>query len=143
MAALTTERNTGWAQLDGEITPSPLQKGAVKIFNGAMVNTDASGFLVPAADVVNHKCLGWSRDTSDTAGIADGVQRCAVGIGVAKFATTGANAITIADVGKLAYVLDDNNVVRALGTVNSIIAGRVHGVDPNDGQIYVDFRSRA
>jgi hypothetical protein len=39
-----------------------------------------------------------------------------VAAGVFKFATTGGNAITAADIGKNCFVLDDQTVVRAAGT---------------------------
>jgi len=57
-------------------------------------------------------------------------------VGVHKFATTGANAITAADLQKQCFILDDQTVVRQAGTGNAILAGTVDSIDP-DGGIWV------
>ena len=62
--------------------------------------------------------------------------KASVEAGVFKFFTTGVNAITAADVGKTCCVLDNQTVVRAAGTSNSIVAGTVDSIDP-DGGIWV------
>lgn len=99
-------------------------KGATTFYAGILVNSDASGFLVPGADTASHKCVGRSEE-GKVSKTGDGNDILRVGNGVFEFATSGANAIVQADVGRLCYVLDNQTVVKAAGTTNSVIAGKV------------------
>lgn len=139
MAALTGDRNTEWTRLDGEVTPSPGMKANTTIFNGAGVCVDANGFLVPASDTANLRTQGVAREKGVSTGLADGALRLRVGYGVFAFKTTGVNAITVADIGKLAYWLDDQTVVRAAGATNDVPAGTVEGIDPDTGEVRLDM----
>jgi hypothetical protein len=150
MAALTKERDTPTQHYD---FPQSLKvKGNVKIFNGAMVSTDATGFAVPSADVAATNCIGRANATVDTTAagplglLADGAVEIEVLVGVATYNNpAGANQLTQVDVGKLAFVLTDNEVIRTAGTANTRIAGRVTRVDvvsvPPTATI--DFRQHA
>lgn len=148
MAALTAERDTPTQHHDFPFAYA--QKGNTKIYNGSLSMTDANGFLVPAADTANCKVAGRANATSDgTAGNplgvqADGALVVEVLQGVFQYNNpVSANQLTLADLGKLAYVLTDNEVARAAGTVNSVIAGRVLAVDLVANKATIDTRVRA
>lgn len=144
MAALTRERNTPHTLIDTAPQDAPVQDNVV-IYNGALTCAEpVGGFAVPAADTANYRSLGVADETADNtiAGHTAGGIKVPYRVGIFSFDTTGVNAITQADVGKLCYVLDDHTVVRAAGTVNSIIAGRVEAIDAN-GQIWVDTRMKS
>lgn len=143
MAALTQERDTPMQHEHYDIVYS--QKGNTKIFNGGLVNTDANGYAVPAADTANHHCVGRANATSDATAagpaglLADGVGQVEVRHGVFQYDNpAGGNQLTQADVGKLAYVLTDHEVTRAAGTAQSIIAGVVVAVDVANAKATID-----
>lgn len=155
MAGLAAERDTPKRHDDYPFVY--LQKTNTKIYNGGMVNADATGYAVPAADTASHHCLGRANATRDTTAtgpdllLADGVtgtiQGVGVEVGVGAFeydnpANSG-NQLTQADVGKLCYVLSDHEVTRAAGTANSIIAGVVLSVDVTNTKAVVDFRRKS
>lgn len=154
MAALTSERDTPRRPHDSPyVFP---QKTNTKIWNGGMVNLDATGFAVPAADTANHKCQGRANATRDTTAagpdgvLADGAVGAIQGTGVEvdpdqfEFDNpAGANQLTQADVGRLGYVLTDHEVIRAAGTVNSVIAGKVMAVDVVANKAVINFRIKA
>ena len=146
MAALTLEFDAPWQQLD--FTINKLQKGNTKVFSGALVaanNTD--GYVQPAADVAGMRVEGRAQQTSDATAsgpngvLADGVGSFDVAIGVFIYDNpTGANQLTVLDIGKLAYVLSDHELIRAAGTTNSVIAGRVLAVDVTNKKVTIDTR---
>lgn len=123
MAAATQDRDTTKYSPLAEQYPYKA-KDATQFYRGILVNVDASGWLVAAADVVNHKCVGVSVEKKLSSG-GDGGTTVLVEDGVHEFATSGASALVQADVGRLAYVLDNQTVVKAAGTTNSVVAGRV------------------
>ena len=57
--------------------------------------------------------------------------------GTFEFPTTGANPILQADVGRVVFVLDDNNVVKIAGVTNNIKAGTLDSVDVESGLFWV------
>lgn len=151
MAALTAERDTPCQHHDFPFNYA--QKGNTKIFNGSLCMTDANGYLVPGADTANCKVAGRAQATGDTTvtntitpgvALADGVGNLDALNGVFQYDNpVGANQLTLADEGKLAYVLTDHELCRAAGTVNSIIAGRVLAVDLVNNKVTIDTRVRA
>lgn len=148
MAALTKERDTPTSHYDFPV--SLKMKGNTKILNGALVSTDATGFAVPAADTANTQCVGRANATVDTTAagpnglLADGAVEIEVLVGICEYNNpAGANSLTQVDVGKLAYVLSDNELARAAGTTNSRIAGRVVRVDVTNAKATIDLRQHA
>lgn len=148
MAASTIDRDSPALLLD--VALNYLQKGGTIVYDGCIAMTDASGYLVPGADTVNCKVAGRANARGDTTAsgpngvLADGVGNLDVRLGIFQFDNpTGANQLTLADMGKLAYVLTDHELIRAAGTTNSIIAGRVVGVDLVLNKVTVDMRVRA
>jgi hypothetical protein len=139
MTALTKARDTVASHFDYPI--SLAQKGAVKIWNGALVNVDANGLAVPAADVVGHRCRGRANATIDSAGLADAAVSVEVLVGIVTVNNpAGTNQLTRADLGNYAYVVDDNTVARAAGTLNAVAAGILIAVDTTGATATIDQR---
>jgi hypothetical protein len=140
MTALTQDRKT--AQLDpNSVIPQLLSFGVeaqTTIYGGAMVATDASGYAVPAS--ANTALKVWGRaerqvinTTAAGAGSAGALQ-VSVRPGTYFFNVgTGADAITIADVGLPAYAIDDNTVGLTDGGGTRPFAGVIWSV-PVAGQ---------
>ena len=99
------------------------------IYKGAIVCTNASGYLVPGADTANFNCVGIATEAADNTGGANGDLEILVYRGVAYVSTTGANAVTQANVGQDAVILDDNTIVLAAGATNDTTAGEIMAVD--------------
>jgi hypothetical protein len=140
MTALAQDRNTQRKYVERFLADDALIAANTTIYNGALVAANANGELRPAADVANVTVVGVAQQqmanpTGAAARPSNG-RRAKVAAGCFKFATTGGNALTAADIGKNAYVLDDQTVVRQAGTTNSIVAGVVDSID-SDGGIWV------
>jgi hypothetical protein len=138
MTALAQDRNTQRKYVERVVSENPLIAATTTVWNGSLVANNAAGALIPASDTAGITVLGRAsrRMVNPTGAAAAVVPAGKVEAGCYKFATTGGNALTIVDVGKNAYVLDDQTVVRAAGTTNSIIAGIVDSIDP-DGGVWV------
>ena len=138
MTALAQDRNTQRRYVERILADNAPIAANKTVWNGSLVASDATGALNPAADTAGLTVLGVAqrRMINSTGAAATVIPPAKVAAGVFKFATTGANALTAADIGKNACVLDDQTVVRAAGTTNSIVAGTVDSIDP-DGGIWV------
>lgn len=149
MAALTKERDTPSRGAADYVQPLRM-KGNTKIYAGAGVSTDATGYAVPAGDVAATQFVGRANATVDTTAagpdglLADGIKQIEVAVGIFEWNNpSGANQLTQVDVGKLAYVLTDNEFTRAAGTTNSRIGGRVYDVDVANAKVSIDTRVHA
>jgi hypothetical protein len=140
MAAATKDRNTKCKHLD-YVAQAGVEAGEV-ILGGVMVSLDTDGYLDSSTDTANHKCVGVSKRQYDNTDGADGDVKAEYDVGIFAFATTGANAIVKGDEGRLAYVLDDQTVVKAAGTTNSVVAGKVVEF-VSASEIYIDFRIKS
>lgn len=138
MTALAQDRNTQRRYVERILADDAFVAATTTVWNGSLVCANANGELRPGADVAGITFVGVAQvrmvNTSGAAAKVTPRARCAAGI--FKFATTGGNALTAADIGKGAFILDDQTVVRAAGTTNSIQAGTVDSIDP-DGGIWV------
>ncbi len=131
MAALTQDRNT--TRKAGGQAAYPVAAG-VKIYAGAMVCLNASGYAVPAADIVGLKFVGVSRQYVDNTGGANGAQTVLVWKeGVFDFEASG---MTAADVGKPVFVSDDQTV--ALSTTNAVGCGIITEVE-SATKVWIDI----
>lgn len=147
MAALTKERDTVLQGTNYDVVSLKV-KGNVKILNGSFVMTDATGYAVPGNDTAN--CFAWGRAnaTVDTTAagpkglLGDGVVEIEVQLGKHIWNNpAGANQLTQANVGGLAYLISDNEVTRKAGTsggAGNVIAGRVTRVDTVNNLATVD-----
>jgi hypothetical protein len=132
MSALTTEINT--PELPSGIYRAPLA-ASTKIFAGAIVALNNSGYAVPAADSANFRVIGRAEETVDNSGGSAADLYISVKRGVFAWANDATNACTIAHVGKKVYVKDDNSIQSVTGT-NSVVAGLMIGFE--NGEVVVD-----
>jgi exosome complex RNA-binding protein Csl4 len=101
------------------------------IFAGAMVAVNTSGYAVPASDTAGLRVVGRAEESVDNSGTAgDGALSIAVRRGV--FRWENGDTLTIADVGNLAYVEDDQTVQTAASATHDVVAGIIIDVD-SDG----------
>lgn len=105
---------------------NPLQlelkvKASAKIYKGAMVVTDATGYALPGANTAGMIFQGIAQEQKDNSGGASGeisviVERSD------RFAITMASA-AITDIGKDVYISDDTTVTKTVG--NGVLVGKV------------------
>jgi hypothetical protein len=89
-----------------------------------------------AADAATYQCVGVATETV-TGGGANGDVTIKVEAAEFPFASgAGGDAITAADIGKLAYVIDDQTVGKTNPNSIRAAAGRITGVD-GDGTVWV------
>jgi hypothetical protein len=119
MAVLTDNRETD--RKDGVLLAVPV-KGSTTIYKGAQVAIDADGYLVPASDAAGLRGGMVAYEKVDNSAGADGDVKCRVyRKGIFLF---DASSITLAMVGDMMYVVDDQTFDEATGT-NAIMAGRL------------------
>lgn len=143
MTATTVDRDTARKDIDAPL--SYTMKGNTKIPAGVLVCSDASGYAVNAADTAAYHLLGRSNALVDTTSagplgqLADGVASIECEHGVFKFGNSG---IVLADVGKLAYVLDNQTVCLSGGTSHTIAAGIIVAY-VSATEVWIDTRKRS
>ena len=119
MANITAVRDPG--EQDGKIYPFPV-KASTKLWSGAAVLTDASGWLDNAADTTGTKFAGIMDKTADNSAGANGaIKGRVIRRGVFDFVFGG--TATQATVGKKVYASDNQTVNTT--TTNSILVGTV------------------
>jgi hypothetical protein len=132
---LATDRNT--PRKDGELIPVPVAANA-KIYGGALVVANATGFAAPGSVATTLTALGRAENLVDNTGGADGAKTVLVRRKQAfKFANHAADLVVQADFGKTCYVVDDQTVAKTAGGATRSIAGKVIGVEA-DG-VWVEF----
>lgn len=126
MAALTADRNTPLRTSGVESHPV---KGATIIFGGALVCLDASGRAVPGSTATGLIARGRSEENVANAG-ADGAENVKVRQGIFRWNNSAAaDAITRAEIGDPAYIVDDQTVAKTNGTNTRSAAGTIRDVD--------------
>ena len=114
-------------------------KAGVKINSGALVAQNAAGFALPAADAAGLKVLGLAAFTVDNTLGADGENQVEILQGFAVLAAAG---LTMADMGKDCYVVDENTVALAAGN-NGVFAGVLaEFIDENEAWVATGFVAR-
>ncbi len=117
--ALAKDRDT--LQKEGTDIELPVA-ASTQIFGGGMVTTNATGYCVPAANTASFIFAGVALAGADNSAVAtDG----AINVSLRRkgsflFAASG---LTAADVGKTAYVSDDQTITLTAG--NGVIAGKI------------------
>lgn len=125
--ALVADRNT--PMQDGELIPVPVAAN-IKIYAGALVAANATGFATPGAAAATLTYLGRADEYVDNTGGADGAKTVLVRCGKAfKFKNLGADAVTQADFGRPCYIADDETVAKTNANGARSLAGTVVGVD--------------
>lgn len=136
MAALTQDRNT--LRRDG-VQIEPPVAGGVRIFTGALVAINAAGLAVPGSTSTTLVGAGCALAPADNTLGAAGALRVRVDRRPAHFANSAsADAITLADIGKDCFIVDDQTVAKTSGANTRSRAGKVFDVDTYG--VWVDFR---
>jgi hypothetical protein len=133
MAALAAARNTPRLGEMIGVNDGPV-KTAVKIYKGSLVMADATGYIVPGAAATGCRAAGRANTGSDnfvdTTGLASGDVTIAIDVGIFRWdngLTT--DAITITELYKDVYIIDDHTVGKTDGGGTRSVAGKVEKVD--------------
>jgi hypothetical protein len=127
MTALVQDRHT--PKRDGEEFNRPVA-AATKIYAGSQVALNASGYLVPGSVSTTLIAQGRAEESVDNSAGGNGDVSCKVRRGVFSFDNDG--TVALADVGKTAYIVDDQTVADNNGTSTRSVAGKIEDVD-SDG----------
>src|SRR3569832_2774792 len=108
MTALTKDRNTH--AREGDLFNFGVA-ASVKIFAGAIVMLNASGYATKGATATGQICVGRAEGYVDNSAGANNDQKVDVRSGVFKFANrASSDAITIAEIGATCYIVGDPTV---------------------------------
>jgi UDP-glucose 4-epimerase len=123
-------------------------KGSTKIYSGATVMLDASGYANPAAAASGNNAFvvaGIAEETVDNSAGSDGDLSIRVKANdddsAFGFNNHGSDTCVAADIGKLVYATDDNVVANAQSSTNRPLVGYIHSID-DDGLVYVTVPGR-
>jgi len=118
----------------------PIGVGSGKIlFSGALILITAAGFAIPGTSTGAAGLVagGVSTKKVDNSTGGDGDLKCELARGTFPFANSSStDAITIADIGRPCYVVDDQTVARTSNGGKRALAGIVEGLD-EDGFVLV------
>lgn len=130
MTALTKDRNTH--RRDGEVFNFGVA-ASTKIFAGAIVMLNASGYATKGAAATGQICAGRAEALADNSAGANADISVDVRSGVFKYANSAAaDLITLAEIGDNCYIVDDQTVAKTDATATRSVAGKIVGVD-SDG----------
>lgn len=123
--SLTQDRNTGMKATEVLVVPVAAAK---KIFAGALVMANATGYATPGATATGQMYLGRAEEYVDNSSGADGDATVEIRRNKAfKWANDG--SITQAHLMQTAYIVDDETVAATDGTSTRSAAGRIVGID--------------
>ena len=125
--SLSADRNTPYK----EPTTIAVPMGAnAKIYGGALVVANATGFAVPGATATTLTYLGRADQYADNTGGTDGAQTVLVRREkLFKWVNSGADPIDQSCLGKPCYIVDDQTVAKTNGGNTRSAAGKVMGID--------------
>ena len=127
MAALSADRAT--PERKGELLELPAA-AAKKFFAGALVAVDADGNATPGATATTLRGLGRVEAYADNSGGGAGATTVKIKRGCFRWGnSTAGDAITRADIGNNAFIVDDQTVAKTNGTNTRSVAGRIADVD--------------
>jgi hypothetical protein len=106
---------------EGLIVAYPVKANA-RIWKGALVCVDNTGYLVPASDTANLRFVGVAFESVDNTGGASGAKRCRV-VKRGTFVYNRIGSFTQADIGTTARAITDNEVAKT--STNNIVVGTV------------------
>ena len=134
-AALSAERDT--ASRAGTTFELGVATG-VKIYKGALVAVNGSGYATPGATATTLVGLGRADATVDNTLGSNGDLNVRISRGIFRFANSAdADLIANDDIGKIAYIVDDATVALTNGSNTRSPAGRIFGVDSSG--VWVEF----
>jgi hypothetical protein len=134
MTALAAARDT--QRREGALLNLPM--AAVKVYEGAIVAVNSSGYATKGAAATTLRAAGRALATVDNSAGSAGDKTIDVERGIFKYANSAStDQITLADYGKACYIVDDQTVAKTDGSTTRSVAGTVRGVD-TDG-VWVEF----
>lgn len=126
MTALSADRNT--PKTTDLVKVGPLLASVV-IFGGAIVMRNAAGYLTKGQTATGLFGVGVSRERK-TGGASNGAETLRYEPGIWRFANSSStDAITIAEVGDVCFVVDDQTVAKTDGSGTRSAAGFIEAVD--------------
>lgn len=141
MAALNIERKT--PKLGQDTVPSFATNGGrgvaagAKIYSGAIIVKNATGFAAPGSTATGLICLGIAEVDIDNTGGADGAKTIAPRQGCFKLDNSAsADLIGIANIGVDCFIVDDHTVALTNGSATRSRCGKIFDVD-SDGGVWV------
>lgn len=127
--ALTADRNT--PSRSGQQFSYPL--AAVKVFAGSIGVINSSGHLTKGSTATGLKCVGRINAQVDNSAGNAGAVNGEVENGIFRWKNSAAaDAVTLAEVGTVCYIVDDQTVAKTSGTGTRSPAGIIEDVD-SDG----------
>ncbi len=127
MTALSAGRNT--PQLLGDKRQGNVA-AAMLIYTGALLMRNAAGDLVKGSTATALVGVGRAEELVDNSAGAAGDLTVDYRAGIFRFANSAAgDLITVADIGKVAWCVDDQTVAKTDGTATRSRAGVIHDVD--------------
>ena len=135
MVALTTERTTRLRIGDCRVEQ---MAATVKIWSGSLIMRNAAGFLTKGATATGCVGVGRAEKTVDNTGAA-GAASVEYRLGTFLFANSAAgDLITIADIGKVCFIVDDQTVAKTDATATRSRAGIVDAVEATGVWVRMD-----
>lgn len=126
MTALSNDRNTPRRE-NRDVESHPI-KGGSTIFGGSLVCLNAAGLAIAGITALGLTAVG--RAEHRRSAVVDGDTNVRTRRGVLQFANSAAgDAITRADIGKPAYVVDDQTLAKTNGGGTRSAAGTIRDVD--------------
>lgn len=126
MTALAADRNT--PALQGDLVKQGM--AAVLVYAGALVVRDASGYLTKGTTTTGQIGVGRAEERVDNSAGSAGGKMLTVRPGIYRFGNSASSdALTIADIGKACWVVDDQTVARTSASTTRSKAGIVRDVD--------------
>lgn len=130
--ALTADRNT--PARTGDLVQHPVD-AATQIFAGSILCINDAGFAVPATTTTTGRVVGRANTHADNRVGSEGDVFVSAERGVFRFLNSAGDLVTRADIGSVAFVVDDETVARTDGSESRIPAGVI--VDVDDDGVWV------
>ncbi|WP_457647372.1 hypothetical protein [Profundibacter sp.] len=128
MAALTEDRNTPQSMGDNRVGPVA---ASAQIFAGALLMRNAAGYLVNGQTATGAHGVGRAHAAADNSAGADGDVTVRFDPGVFRYENSPppTDQITVADIGSVAWIVDDQTVAKTNGGGTRSAAGLIEDVD--------------
>jgi len=138
MAALTADRNT--PERDAVLFVMPVA-AAAHVYAGGLAAINSSGYVVPASADATLTVVGRIEEEVDNSSGANGALGVYIRRGMFRFANSSStDAITLADIGAPAYVVDDQTVAKTSNSWARPVAGEVMFVDDDGVWVGIGYR---
>lgn len=134
--ALTADRDT--RQYAGDVRDGQVAASTL-IYAGALLMRNAAGYVVEGQAATGLVGIGRAEERVDNSGGANGGATVRYRPGVFRFANSaGGDEITIAEIGDLAWAVDDQTVAATDGSASRSPAGVIEDVDAQGVWVRVD-----